>query len=176
MSSRERKPVPASSRPGRTRLAVTGRAPKAAAPSPEEETLSIGELARRTNVSTRTIRYYEELGILPEPERTSGGTRRYPADYVFYVEGAKVLKQLGFGLEEIAELGKFALTGASASERTRAIMREKLSELNHRIRVLDRLHDLAVEASAQPASNDAPGPELLRWATEEHGGRAATGD
>ena len=40
--------------------------------------LSIGELARDTGVSSRTIRYYEELGILPEPRRSAGGTALAP--------------------------------------------------------------------------------------------------
>jgi DNA-binding transcriptional MerR regulator len=133
-------------------------------------TLSIGELAERTGVSTRTIRYYEELGILPTPERTSGGTRRYPREYVFYVEGARNLKELGFGLEEIAELGKFALTGTFDSERSRTILTKKLSELEHRIKVLQRLHDLVVEASKPTKKGDASVPALLRWVGEENNG------
>lgn len=136
----------------------------------EGPTLSIGELAQRTGVSTRTIRYYEELGILPTPERTSGGTRRYPREYVFYVEGARNLKELGFGLEEIAELGKFALTGTFDSERSRTILTKKLSELEHRIKVLQRLHDLVVEASKPKKKGDAPVPALLRWVGEENNG------
>ncbi|AXK32453.1 MerR family DNA-binding transcriptional regulator [Streptomyces armeniacus] len=128
--------------------------------------LSIGELAKQANVSTRTIRYYEELGILPPPERTAGGTRRYPRDYIFYVEGARILKQLGFGLEEIAELGQFALTGTSASARTKAILQERLSELEHRIRVLNRLYELVNEAAAAPKSKGSPVHGLLRWVSE----------
>lgn len=181
MSTGERKPDSAPAKPRRGKQPPDDRVVKAAEPAgklrdPVGETVSIGELARRTNVSTRTIRYYEELGILPEPERTSGGTRRYPTDYIFYVEGAKILKQLGFGLEEIAELGKFALTGASASKRTRAILQQKLGELNHRIGVLDRLHDLVEQASSDPTAKDLPVPELLRWVTEENGLRAVVGD
>lgn len=170
MPKTERRSTPAPSTSRRGRVGAAGRASGTDGAGPPEETLSIGELASRTNVSTRTIRYYEELGILPEPTRTSGGTRRYPTDYVFYVEGAKILKQLGFGLEEIAELGKFALTGTSASKRTRAILQQKLHELNHRIRVLNRLHDLVEEASADPKAEESPVPDLLRWVTEEHGG------
>jgi DNA-binding transcriptional MerR regulator len=130
------------------------------------ETLSIGELAKRTGVSTRTIRYYEELGILPTPERTTGGTRRYPKEYVFYVEGARSLKELGFGLDEIAELGKFALTGTWDSERGREILVKKLAELEHRIRVLNRLHALVVEASSSTQSSSDAVPALLRWVGE----------
>ncbi|MEV0181646.1 MerR family DNA-binding transcriptional regulator [Streptomyces sp. NPDC050625] len=167
-SSRERsaKTDVEAKRAGRTGASTpaSGKKPKAA----KRESLSIGELAEQTKVSTRTIRYYEELGILPPPERTEGGTRRYPRDYIFYVEGARTLKQLGFGLEEIAELGKFALTGAQASSRTQAILQEKLSELDHRIRVLTRLYELVNEVASAPGRKNAgsPVPELLRWVSE----------
>jgi DNA-binding transcriptional MerR regulator len=168
MSKAERRSTPAQLVSRRGRAGAAARDSRTAAASTSEETLSIGELASRTNVSARTIRYYEELGILPEPTRTSGGTRRYPADHIFYVEAAKILKQLGFGVEEIAELGKFALTGTSASKRTRAILQQRLDELNHRIWVLDRLHDLVEEAPTDPKAEESPVPDLLRWVTEEH--------
>jgi DNA-binding transcriptional MerR regulator len=142
----------------------TSSGEQAEAPGPS---LSIGELAKRTGVSTRTIRYYEELGILPRPERTDGGTRRYPREYIFYVEGARTLKDLGFGLEEIAELGKFALTGTWDSERSRSILTRKLSELEHRIRVLNRLHDLVEDAAKATAKGKASVPPLLRWVGED---------
>ena len=132
--------------------------------------LSIGDLAELTSVSTRTIRYYEELGILPTPPRTPGGTRRYPREDVFYVEGAKTLKQLGFGLEEIAELGRFALTGTSASKRTQAILQEKLADLEHRIRVLTRLHEIVAEATtAKGRGNSSAVTDLLKWVSTENG-------
>src|SRR5262249_52189515 len=134
---------------------------------PTGPSLSIGELAKRTGVSTRTIRYYEELGILPRAQRTDGGTRRYPREYIFYVEGARTLKDLGFGLEEIAELGKFALTGTWDSERSRSILTRKLAELEHRIRVLNRLHDLVEDASKSAAKGKASVPPLLRWVGED---------
>lgn len=144
--------------------------------NPRRDLLSIGELARQAGLSTRTIRYYEELGILPPPERTTGGTRRYSRDYFFYLEGTRILKQLGFDLDEIAELGRFALTGASASSRTKTILQEKVSQLDHRIRVLRRLYRLvSAAASSRAASSGAPVPQLLRWVSEKSG-EDLTGD
>lgn len=114
--------------------------------------MSVGQLASATNVSSRTIRYYEELDILPEPPRSPGGTRQYPPEYRFYVEGALALKELGFSLEEIRLLGRLAL-GRPMSEDDRAVTKEmlrtKMSMLERRIKVLQRLRDLARE-------NDAP--------------------
>jgi DNA-binding transcriptional MerR regulator len=143
---------------------------KSRTPDIEQGELSIGELAEMTQVSTRTIRYYEEMGILPAPPRTPGGTRRYPREYAFYVEGAKTLKQLGFGLEEIAALGRFALTGAAASKETQSILQAKLRDLEHRIRVLTRLHDLVAEATTGTRKNkSAAVTDLLKWVSTENG-------
>lgn len=133
------------------------------------DTLSIGELAEQAGLSTRTIRYYEELGILPAPQRTAGGTRRYSRDYFFYLEGTRILKQLGFDLDEIAELGKFALTGAAASARTKAILQEKVAQLDHKIQVLNRLYELVNEAASPTGVPGASTPELLRWVSERNG-------
>jgi DNA-binding transcriptional MerR regulator len=115
----------------------------------ESETLlSIGALARETGVSQRTIRYYEELGILPPPLRSEGGTRRYPSDHKFYIEGARLMKDLGFSLEEIKLVGRLALGASlppSQRKRALAVIDEKMKALEHRRRVLDRLHALLAE-------------------------------
>jgi DNA-binding transcriptional MerR regulator len=123
----------------------------AAEPAPPAEPprrLSIGQLAALTKVSTRTIRYYEELGILPEPERSLGGTRQYSAEHRFYIEGALALKEVGFSLEEIRLLGQFALehpmTKFERQQATEAI-RDKMQALEHKIRVLERLHGILHE-------------------------------
>ena len=78
--------------------------------------VSIGQLAKAAGVSSRTIRYYEELGILPEPRRSPGGTRKYPREYRGYIDTALALKDLGFRLEEIKPLARLAL-GRSVSSR-----------------------------------------------------------
>jgi DNA-binding transcriptional MerR regulator len=133
----------------------------------ERDWISIGELAEHARVSTRTIRYYEELGILPPPPRSTGNTRRYPPEYRFYLEGIVALKDIGFELSELVLLSRLYLgTGKqpmTATERkeTRAAIRRKSDTLRRRLRVLERIqqlfeppdaaHDGAVDADA-PAS------------------------
>ncbi len=105
--------------------------------------VSIGQLAKAAGVSSRTIRYYEELGILPEPRRTSGGTRKYPREYCGYIETALALKDLGFRLEEVKPLAGLALGRAIApGQRARAAQL-----VEDRIQALDR----QVAAAAQTA-------------------------
>ena len=71
--------------------------------------VSIGQLAKAAGVSSRTIRYYEELGILPEPRRSAAAPGKYPREYCGYIETALALKDLGFRLEEIKPLARLAL-------------------------------------------------------------------
>ncbi len=118
--------------------------------------MSIGQLASKTGVSSRTIRYYEELGILPKPPRSPGGTRRYPRDYRFYLEGALALKELGFSLEEIKLLGRLAL-GARLTKKQREeavlIVRENTERLEHKISILHRLKEVLQERGARALTN-----------------------
>lgn len=115
--------------------------------------MSIGQLAEQTGVSSRTIRYYEELGILPEPSRSDGGTRRYAPEYKFYVEGALALKELGFNLDEIKLIGRFAL-GQRMTEKQREradqILREKMQLLEDRVAILSGLLEVLRGRSSDP--------------------------
>lgn len=113
--------------------------------SDDDRLLSIGQLAEQAGVSSRTIRYYEQRGILPQPPRSSGGTRRYPPQYRFYLDGALALKELGFSLDEIQLLGRLALgQDLSAHERaeTSTIVNSNMERLERRIRILERLHEV----------------------------------
>lgn len=63
-----------------------------------------GELAKQTGLSTATIRYYEDNGILPMPERAANGYRLYSQDYLAKVKFIKDAKLLGYSLKEIRDI------------------------------------------------------------------------
>jgi DNA-binding transcriptional MerR regulator len=70
-----------------------------------EPLLQIGEAAERTQLTQRTLRYYEEKGLLPTPARLEGGFRLYSAEDIERLERIKTLKDLlGFSLAEIKEM------------------------------------------------------------------------
>ena len=66
--------------------------------------MRIGNLARRTGVPTKTIRYYEEIGVLEEPDRTPNGYRDYPEDAVDRLEFIREAQATGLTLTEIASI------------------------------------------------------------------------
>lgn len=65
-------------------------------------TMHIGELAERTGLSLRTIRHYDEVGLLPATARSSGGFRVYSEEDFERLMVIKQMKPLGFSLEEMA--------------------------------------------------------------------------
>ncbi|HEU5382376.1 MAG TPA: MerR family transcriptional regulator [Ktedonobacteraceae bacterium] len=68
------------------------------------EQLQIGEVARLVGVSTKTIRYYHEIGLLAEPERTQSGYRLYNAQDLLRLRRIRHLRALGLSLERIREI------------------------------------------------------------------------
>jgi DNA-binding transcriptional MerR regulator len=75
-------------------------------------TMHIGELAERTGLSLRTIRHYDDVGLLPASARTVGGFRVYSEADAARLMLIKQMKPLGFSLEEMAEiLGLLASEG-----------------------------------------------------------------
>jgi DNA-binding transcriptional MerR regulator len=91
--------------------------------------LTIGELAHRTGVATSALRYWEELGVLPAPERV-GGQRRYPESAVALVGAVLLLRDVGFSL---AELKTLMASRGVAPEEWRRLNRRKLAELDDQI-------------------------------------------
>jgi MerR family redox-sensitive transcriptional activator SoxR len=91
-------------------------------------TYSIGEVARRVGLSTSALRYYETLGLLPTPERTSG-RRRYDQDALDRLAMIDVAQRAGFSLRE----AKLLLDGLQAdtppTDEWRQLAAQKLEEL-----------------------------------------------
>lgn len=90
--------------------------------------LTIGEVARRAGVATSSIRYYERIGLLPEPDR-EGGQRRYDADVLGKLGFIGVAQSAGFKLREIKELIEGVDGANGLAEPMRSLSTQKLGEV-----------------------------------------------
>ncbi len=70
--------------------------------------LTIGTLAKESGCEVQTIRYYEQIGILPKPARTTGGHRLYTQEQAQRLRFIRRCRDLGFPLEEVKEVLRLA--------------------------------------------------------------------
>jgi MerR family transcriptional regulator, redox-sensitive transcriptional activator SoxR len=77
--------------------------------------MRIGEVAARSGVSTSAIRYYESVGVLPEPERIAGN-RRYDPEVLRRLTAIEIAQRAGFSLDEIRLLLSAADTGTVSAQ------------------------------------------------------------
>lgn len=94
---------------------------------------NIGEAARRSGVSARMVRHYEGLGLLPAVARTESGYRQYSEADIHTLRFVKRSRDLGFSMEEIAELVGLWHNRRRASASVKRIAQKHLGELEQRI-------------------------------------------
>jgi DNA-binding transcriptional MerR regulator len=100
---------------------------------------SIGELSSHTGVKVPTIRYYEDIGLMPDPPRTGGGQRRYSAqarDRLGFIAHAR---EMGFPLDAIRSLIDLSEHPDKPCDGADRIAAERLDDVNRRIERLTRL-------------------------------------
>lgn len=95
------------------------------------ESLTIGQVATQAGLRTSSIRYYESIGVLSDPERVSG-QRRYSPEIFVRLGFIDVAQRAGFSLEEIRELLESS-SKAQASERLQELARRKLPDVEQLI-------------------------------------------
>ena len=115
----------------------------------------IGELARAAGVNPKTIRYYEEIGLLPPPRRAENTYRLYGGEDVERLAFIRRARALDLNLEEIAEILSFRDQGEAPCPYVLGLMADKIDEIQTKIEGLRRLKgelaDLRSAAARVPA-------------------------
>jgi len=106
--------------------------------------LGIGELARRSGYAVQTLRYYEQIGIMPKPPRTSGGQRRYSEDLLCRLLFIRHARDLGFEIDDIRSLLDLAGRPEQSCASVDAIAKAHLVSIDDKIA---RLTALRVEVN-----------------------------
>jgi DNA-binding transcriptional MerR regulator len=100
---------------------------------------TIGSLAQQTGCKVQTIRYYEEIGLMPEPARTVGNQRRYDQRHADRLAFIRHSRDLGFPLDAIRELLSLADRPEQPCETADAVARAQLQNVERRIGRLQAL-------------------------------------
>ena len=98
--------------------------------------MKIGELGNRTDVSAKTIRYYEDIGLLPEPERAENGYREYQEDAVLRLQFIRDAQASGLTLTEIGSVLDLRSDGEGTCEHVVTLLERHLNDLDRHIESL----------------------------------------
>lgn len=101
--------------------------------------MRIGEVAERLGLNPRTIRFYESIGVLPEPRRTPKGYRDYDERTVERLEFIRLAQSLGLSLDDIREILAFRDRGQAPCPYVRSVIDREAAAIDRRIRELKRL-------------------------------------
>ena len=104
-----------------------------------EKDLTIGQLASQTGCKVQTIRYYEQIALMPEAARTAGNQRRYYRWHLERLAFIRHSRELGFPLDAIRELLSLADNPERSCEAADRIARRQLEQVKTRILRLDAL-------------------------------------
>lgn len=102
---------------------------------------SIGALSKATGVNIETIRYYERIGLLPEPDRTAAGYRQYGPEHLLRLSFIRKGRDIGFNIEAIRALLRLAEHPETPCQDADRLAWEHLTEIERKIEELGRLRD-----------------------------------
>jgi MerR family transcriptional regulator, redox-sensitive transcriptional activator SoxR len=133
------------------------------------ELLSIGEVARQSGKAASAIRYYEEIGLLPEPVRASG-RRRYPPEVVRTLAVIETAQRAGLTLDEIRLLLQASPGDGAATDRLHEVAERKLPELTGLIERAELVRNWLEDAArcVCPTLDDCPLFDPARLPETEH--------
>jgi DNA-binding transcriptional MerR regulator len=116
--------------------------------------MRIGELADEIGLTTKTIRYYESIGLVPEPERTASGYRDYGDDVAERLRFVKQAQSSGLTLAEIRSILEIKDAGGQSCAHTRELLYGHLDALDAQIEAMQRQRQELAELANRAAGLD----------------------
>lgn len=117
--------------------------------------MQIGALSQLTGYPTKTLRYWEEIGLIPEPPRAPNGYRDYDDTVVQIVGFIKAAKSAGFRLDDISQILHLRRLGSPPCDHVTALLAHRLNEVEQKLIELALLCD-ALSARLEVANSFDP--------------------
>ena len=123
---------------------------------PVRFTESVGRVAKRTGCNLETIRYYEKIGMMPDPPRTAAGYRIYDAAHVSRLEFIMRARELGFSIGETRGLLDLVDGGVQTCAEVKERTERHLADVRAKIADLKRIEKVLSATAAQCSGDDVP--------------------
>ena len=116
----------------------------------------IGDVASKSGISAKMIRYYEQIGLIPPPGRTEAGYRVYSERDVHTLRFIRRARDLGFSVSQLEELLALWSDRNRASAEVKRIASEHIAELEQKIKELQQMREALVHLARNCHGDDRP--------------------
>ena len=123
--------------------------------------MNIGDVARQSGVPPKTIRYYEDIALVPAPARAPNGYRVYDDKAVAGLRFVHHARQVGFSVEECRQLLELYNDTARHSAHVKELVLEKCGAIEQRIDELISMRDLLTGLAARCSGDEGPDCAIL---------------
>ena len=125
-----------------------------------------GELARRAGCNIETVRYYERIGLLPNPPRSENGFRSYEERHLTRLTFIRRARELGFTLEEVQDLLRLVDGGHYTCAQVQELALRHTDDIQRKINDLHRMQRALKEMSAQCSGEEVPKCPIIEILSE----------
>lgn len=129
--------------------------------------MNIGQAADRSGVSAKTIRYYEEIGLIPEATRTESGYRIYSERDVETLRFIQHARGLGFSVKDVARLLDLWRDKGRASSDVKSLARAHVEAVDRKIDELQRMRDTLIHLIHRCHGDNRPDCPILEELAKE---------
>jgi MerR family mercuric resistance operon transcriptional regulator len=123
--------------------------------------ITIGQLAKAAGVNLETVRYYERIGWIAKPTRTSGGQRSYSSEDARHLAFVRRARELGFSIDDIRALLKLSAPGKQSCTEVQNIASAHLANVQSKLADLARLENILSATVDQCSGDGAPACPVL---------------
>ncbi|MEH6586040.1 MAG: Cu(I)-responsive transcriptional regulator [Halioglobus sp.] len=123
--------------------------------------MNISEAARRSGLSSKTIRYYEDIGLIAPAERGDNGYRQYEGRAIEELKFLCRAREVGFDLDECRQLRDLHRDSGRQSKHARALVLEKSAQLQQRIDSLVAMQQVLEEMASRCHGDEGPECAIL---------------
>jgi MerR family transcriptional regulator, mercuric resistance operon regulatory protein len=136
-----------------------------------ESTFTRGSLSKRTGCNIETIRYYENMGLLPDPPRTQGGHRVYGNDHLKRLTFICRSRELGFSIKEIRSLLGLVDGGDFTCAEIHTLTLDHVEDVKQKISDLQSMKLVLLHMAERCADNEIPECPIIDALFEERANR-----
>lgn len=135
---------------------------------PSGASFGIGALSEHSDCKVETIRYYEQIGLMPEPPRSAGGHRVYSGRHLKRLRSIRRCRSLGFTLDQIRELLGLLDGGAWSCKRVRGITLNHLGHIREKLADLEQMEAVLSDLANRCRDDETPDCPIIEDLFQSH--------